>query len=237
MIVKESESNSRLLQNLEEVRARINIAAEQSGRRSDDIKLVAVTKYVDVEITRQLIDAGQLQIGESRPQVLWQKAEALSDTSVDWHLIGHLQRNKVKRTVPCCRLIHSVDSARLLQSIEVAAAETEGLVDCLLEVNISGESAKHGLSPDALPQLLESAQELTHVRVCGLMGMSSLSGGEHARRRQYDLLRELRDRYRKVDSERIRMRELSMGMSGDFEVAIAAGATIVRIGSILFEGI
>ena len=129
--------------NLASIRQRIAEAAQKSGRSGDDVTLVAVTKYVDASMTRTLVDAGCQVLGESRPQVLWDKGEALQDMNVEWHMIGHLQRNKVKRSLKYAALVHSIDSLRLMNAIN-DAAEAGATVRGLLEVNVSGESAKHG---------------------------------------------------------------------------------------------
>lgn len=219
------------------VRDRIAAAAERSGRTADEIALVAVTKYVDVEVTRQLIAAGCRTLGEARPQELWHKAEALADEALEWHLIGHLQRNKVARTLPHLRLIHSGDSLRLLQAID-AEAERAGLaaMPVLVEVNVSGDATKHGFRPEELDPLGPSLARLSHVAIRGLMCMAGREGDLDAARRDFANLRLLRDRLRAVWPDRLRLDALSMGMSGDFEAAIEEGATIVRIGSMLFEG-
>ena len=234
-------SGKRLAENLARVKDRIAAAAERSGRRPDQVKLIAVTKYVDANITRKLVEAGCLDLGESRPQELWQKAELLADLNVNWHMIGHLQRNKVRRTLPLVSLIHSVDSVRLLQSIESLAEElstpTESrMVEVLLEVNVSGEEAKHGFAPDACLQAIETALDMSHVRVQGLMCMAHLGSGQEGARRDFASLRALRDQLQE-SCDAASLGELSMGMSGDFEEAIKAGSTIVRIGSALFEGV
>lgn len=229
--------NIRLQTNLQATRQRIADAAAVSGRRAADITLVAVTKYIDTATTRSLIHCGQTILGESRPQSLWEKAEALADESVQWHLIGHLQRNKVKRTIPYCSLLHSVDSQRLLQSVAGAVEEATGAIDCLLEVNVSGEPTKLGFAATELESALTTAAQLKSIRVRGLMAMASLSGNADENRREFSLLRELRDQYKTFSADNIDMTELSMGMSGDFDVAIEEGSTIVRIGSILFEGV
>ena len=226
-----------LKRNLLEVNQRISDAAQRSGRPSADVQLVAVTKYVDVETTKALIDAGCNVLGENRPQQLWGKAEQLADESVQWHMIGHLQRNKVKRTVAVTSLIHSVDSERLLKAINDSARDQKQIAEVLVEVNVSGESAKDGLSPSRLPELLASASEMTSVTVKGLMCMAGLSSNDDATRKEFDLLRELRDANQHVDGSSVQLKELSMGMSGDFEMAIEHGATIVRVGSALFRGI
>ncbi len=226
---------SPLLRNLEQIRQRIADAARISGRTPDAVTLVAVTKYVEPAVARALADAGCLDLGESRPQELWRKGEALADRPIRWHLIGHLQRNKIARTLPLVSLIHSVDSLRLVEAIEAEAARLPRPVPVLLEVNVSGEAAKHGFAPDELAPLGPRLEELTHVEVRGLMCMASRDSDPDQARREFERLRRLRDRLRTVWSDRLSLNELSMGMSGDFEAAIAAGATLVRIGSSLFE--
>ena len=173
--------------------------------------------------------------GESRPQVLWEKSDALADLNVRWHMIGHLQRNKVRRTVESASLIHSVDSQRLLQAIEVAGKESDKRVSVLLEVNVSGESAKHGLHPNELASAIQFAGGLQHVSVEGLMCMAGLSGSPEDAQREFGILKQLQEKHRVGSPGNVDLKELSMGMSGDFEIAIKAGATMVRIGSLLFE--
>jgi PLP dependent protein len=233
--------------NLARVRERIARAAEQSGRRADEITLVGVTKYVGAREAAELIAAGCVDLGESRPQELWQKygevtaAAGQSVSPIRWHLIGHLQRNKIRRILPLLHLVHSVDSDRLLQAIDEELGRDEASqklpLKVLLEVNTSGEAAKHGLSPEGVEPLLAGADRLRHVSICGLMTMAALEGGPSVAARNFGTLRELRDRLRNVVPDNVRLDELSMGMSGDFEVAIAEGATIVRVGSALWENI
>jgi PLP dependent protein len=221
--------------NLTAIRQRIAQAAAASGRSAADVALVAVTKYAPVEQARALAAAGCLDLGESRPQQLWQRAELLADVPVRWHLVGHLQRNKVGRTLPLVSLIHSVDSPRLLAAIDETAAELKIRAPVLLEVNISAEPAKSGLSPDDVSPLVDRLADYRHVDVKGLMCMAGLESGHDAARREFAALRELRDRLQPNCPAGTTLDELSMGMSGDFEAAIAEGATLVRIGSALFE--
>ncbi|MGH6742811.1 MAG: alanine racemase, partial [Bradyrhizobium sp.] len=136
-------------ENLAGIRGRIEAAARRSGRDAGEVKLVAVTKYVDTEIARNLVEAGCRHLGEARPQELWRKAQALAGQPIDWHLIGHLQRNKVARTLPLVRLIHSCDSLRLIESIDSEAPKA-GIAPAaiLLEVNVSGDATKHGFRPE-----------------------------------------------------------------------------------------
>lgn len=227
--------NSRLIDNLASVRQRIATAAQRSGRSAEAVQLVAVTKYVATDVIRELIDAGCHDLGESRPQMLWDKAAALADPSVRWHLIGHLQRNKVERTVPLVALIHSADSQRLLQSIDAASLTRGQKTAVLLEVNISGDAAKHGFTPAELERQLPALAEFSQLEICGLMGMASLAGDLDQARREFANLRQLRDRLQRIAPPTVQLVELSMGMSGDFEIAIEEGATIVRVGSALFQ--
>ncbi len=227
----------KLKSNIHDVRERITNAAKKSGRPADDICLVAVTKYVDAETTAMVVQAGCTNVGESRPQVLFEKFDALGGTPVHWHMIGHLQRNKAARTVKCSHLIHSVDSLRLLTAISHAATAIEKVQAVLLEINVSAESAKHGFTAAELPTALDHARDLPGAEVQGLMCMAGLSGTADVARREFASLRTLRDAYQDMCGGNIRLDDLSMGMSGDFETAIEEGATIVRIGSILFDGV
>ncbi len=223
--------------NLDAVQTRIEAAARSAGRSADDVTLVAVTKYVDAQTTALLADAGAIVLGENRPQVLDEKFKALTGRKIRWHLIGHLQTNKVKRVIQQAALIHSVDSIRLIDAIEKHSVALGLTTHVLLEVNVSEESAKHGIAPEGLPAMLEHCQRLTAVRIDGLMCMAGLGADAGETREQFSLLRQLRDAHRGSGCDHIALEELSMGMSGDFEMAIAAGATLVRVGSTLLEGI
>ncbi len=227
----------RIVENLNHLRQRIAEAARNSGRSADDVKLVAVTKYVDVTTIRALVAAGCRDLGESRPQELWAKAAELADLSINWHLIGHLQRNKVERTLPLVSLVHSVDSVRLIAAIDESAAVTGREVPVLLEVNVSGDRSKHGFGPDEIARLLPGMTAFDRVEVRGLMAMAGREGDLESARRDFARLRELRNTLLPDLPERMSLDELSMGMSGDFEAAIEEGATIVRVGSALFEGV
>jgi pyridoxal phosphate enzyme (YggS family) len=217
-----------------EVRERMAQAAARSGRPASAVQLVAVSKYVDAAVARQLVAAGCMDLGEARPQELWHKAGALADLHVRWHLVGHLQTNKVRRTVPLVELIHSVDNARLLDAInEVAMVNRPARV--LMEVNTSGDTAKHGLQPMEVEPLLAQIDRWPRVRVCGLMTMAALEGGPDIARRNFADLRNLRDSLQPQMPSGVALDELSMGMSDDYEIAIEEGATLVRVGSVLFE--
>jgi uncharacterized pyridoxal phosphate-containing UPF0001 family protein len=248
--------------NLTRIRNRIAAAAARSGRRPEDITLVAVTKYVNSGAARQLVAAGCHDLGESRPQNLWAKAAELAEESdvevpplggrptgmgtpppkggtptIRWHLIGHLQRNKVERTLSVVSLIHSADSVRLIQSIDRAAATLGQRVPILIEVNVSGDKTKHGFRPEEMAEPVEEIAGLANIAVRGFMAMAGREGDISAARRDFARLRELRDGLKQSVPTSMSLDELSMGMSGDFEAAIEEGATIVRIGSALFEGV
>ena len=214
---------ARLRANLASVEERIAAACARAGRPRADVTLVAVTKTVSTEVAALLPELGVANLGENRPQELWRKAEALPP-SVHWHMIGHLQRNKIERTLPIATLIHAVDSVRLLEALDTEAVKQDRDVEVLLEVNVSGEASKQGFAPTALPAL----SELTRVKVRGLMTRAMLQDAEKCRP-TCAALRELRDR--------LGLEHLSMGMSNDFEIAIEEGATFIRLGSVLFEGV
>ena len=228
--------HTQLRENLDRVRETIAKAAAASGRVAEDVCLIGVTKYVDIETTIALYDLGCRDLGESRPQQLWSKSEAMSDRSPRWHMIGHLQRNKTKRTVPLLSVLHAGDSLRLLKAVHNDWPHAEPL-PTLIEVNISGDSAKHGFPPDEIAPALRQIAALNHLKVVGLMGMASLEGGRDQAQKDFAALRELRDTLRGECPDEISLDELSMGMSHDFDLAIREGATMVRVGSTLFEEI
>ena len=222
-----------LQSNIDKLKEEIATAANEAGRSSDDITIVAVTKYIDAETTRLLPQCGLSILGESRPQALWEKAQVLNDENITWHMIGHLQRNKVSRTIEYAEMIHSIDSLRLLKEIDHVAQQQGIKVNGLLQVNISHEENKHGFTRDELSDLVTRLEDYAHVNISGLMGMAGLGINENETQKQFAYLRELRDELASGTS--IKLPHLSMGMSHDFHLAIKEGATIVRIGSRLFE--
>lgn len=229
---------TRVRDNLARVRERIEAACRTAGRSVGGVRLVGVTKAVDPARARALVEAGCLDLAESRPQALWAKQEALADVGdIRWHLIGHLQRNKVRRTIASCHLLHSLDSQRLLTAIADEARDQGRTVDVLVEVNLTGSGARTGLAPEAVRPLLDAWPD-AGVRLRGLMGMAAAPEPGAAvgeARRQFAGLRALRDRLRQERPD-LDLDELSMGMSDDFEDAIREGATLVRVGSALWEG-
>lgn len=213
---------------LENVEKRILAACQRAGRDRDDVKLLAVSKKQSLEKIQEAIDCGVQVFGENRVQEARAKIPRFS-AQLNWHLIGHLQRNKVKYVLNLFQMIHSVDSPRLLHEIEKRAGNT---MPVLLQVNVSGEGAKFGLEPSQTAELIETANEMRHVEVHGLMTMPPFSKDPEKVRVHFANLRKLRDQLE--EETRTLLPELSMGMSHDFEVAIEEGATWVRLGSCLF---
>ncbi len=229
-------TRERVQANYLNVLERIQAAATRSARESREIRLIAVTKSVDSTVARWLVEFGCCDLAESRPQVLWEKAVSLTDLHVRWHMIGHMQRNKVKRTMPLVSVMHSLDSSRILEQIQQDLGPRPVPLELLLEINISGEPDKTGMLISSAEELLTSWQtqndQFQGLAIEGLMGMGSLNGGLEQARRDFESLRNLRDRW--AIRFGFPLKELSMGMSDDFEIAIEQGATMVRVGSTLF---
>lgn len=225
-----------LRQRVQAVRQRIEAACRRCGRSPQEVTVVAVTKTVGPEVAALLPELGILDLGENRPQELWRKAAALAGP-VRWHLVGHLQRNKVARTLPLVQLIHSVDSVRLLEALDAEALRQGRTVAVLLEVNASREPQKAGFAPQELSGIVPQLATLRAVRVHGLMTMAALHADPQACRPTFAELRQLRDWLRGELAEPHQPQQLSMGMTNDFEVAVEEGATLIRLGTALFEGL
>jgi len=222
---------TQIAENLEIIRNRIADAAARHGRSANEIKLVAVSKTYPPETIREATEAGQNVFGENRVQDALPKIDALPKT-LEWHLIGHLQSNKVRKVVGRFSLFHGVDNTSLALQMNRVAGELGVTASILLEVNISGEESKFGFAPGSLPTALESLLPLPHLRIEGLMTMAPFSENPESAGPVFEGLRKLRDALSRSSGHPLR--ELSMGMSGDFEQGIAEGATIVRIGSAIF---
>lgn len=216
------------------VEARVAAAAERSGRTREDITLIAVTKTHPASMMNEAIEAGALDIGENKPQEVRDKySEVLP---VRWHLIGHLQTNKVKYVIDKCCMIHSVDSTRLMDEIERLAEAHDTGMDILIQVNIAGEESKSGIKPDELDEILRHTAELKRVKIRGLMTIIPASTNQEENAVWFRKMKELYDSTaEKTASYRnVTMEYLSMGMSGDFETAIECGSNMVRVGSAIF---
>jgi PLP dependent protein len=220
-----------ITENLERVREQIAQAAAKAGRAVDGIELVAITKTHDAERVREAIEAGQSLFGESRVQEAQVKIPELP-SSVRWHFVGHLQKNKIRHALPLFEMIHSVDSLALAQEMNRIAAE-EGLHPrVLLEVNVAGEGSKFGFTPEKLREDIESLLALPRLSILGLMTIPPLAKEAEASRKYFTELRELRDR---LQTEfHVDLVQLSMGMTQDFPVAVEEGATLVRVGTAIF---
>ncbi|MDB5313393.1 MAG: YggS family pyridoxal phosphate-dependent enzyme [Gemmataceae bacterium] len=229
----EAELRSVLTDRLAAVRGRIAHACRRAGRDPAGVTLVAVTKTVSPRIAAVVAGLGTLDLGESRPQELWKKAEAVP--AARWHLIGHLQRNKLDRTIPLVALTHSVDSERLLAALDAFGRKQSRPVPVLLEVNCSREESKGGFRPEAVSALDERLKPFVGVSVQGLMTMAPYADDLGRCRPVFAELRQLRDQLRGASG--LPLPHLSMGMSNDFEVAVEEGATFVRVGTTLFEGL
>ena len=217
--------------NLQEIRARISAAAGHAGRDPASVRLVAVSKTHPADAVAAAAEAGQRIFGESRVQEARDKIPACP-SGLDWHFIGHLQKNKVRQALPLFSFFHSIDSTALAQAIDRIAGETGQPVEGLLEVNVSGEATKHGFTPDELRKQFTALTKLPHLRIRGLMTMAPYSENPENARPYFRALRELRDELQSAHNHPLP--ELSMGMSGDFVPAIEEGATLVRVGSSIF---
>ena len=220
-----------IAENLEFIRQRIAAAAERNGRSAGEVQLVAVSKTYPPEIIREAIKAGQQCFGENRIQDALPKIDTLPP-DLKWHLIGHLQTNKVRKVIGRFALFHGVDNTALAVQMNRIAEEFGVTASILLEVNISGEASKFGFTPGDLPAALDTLLPLPHLRIEGLMTMAPYSENPDSARPVFEGLRKLRDALSTATGHPLK--QLSMGMSGDFEQGVAEGATIVRIGSSIF---
>jgi len=219
--------------NLEEIRRRLVDAARNAGRDAQEVRLVAVTKTVNLPRLKEAVAAGQSLFGENYVQEAKAKIASLG-AGLTWHFIGHLQSNKAKAAVELFHLIHSVDRLSLAQALEQAASRLGKVQDILLQVNLAGEASKSGTAPANAEALLREISQMPHLRVLGLMTMPPWFPDPEEVRPYFKALRELRDRLRRLRLVEGDLPELSMGMTGDFEVAVSEGATLVRIGTAIF---
>jgi hypothetical protein len=224
----------RLSRNAGEVRRSLEAAAARAGRDPAEVTLVAATKSVAAEAVALLPGLGILDAGENRVQEAETKVRALSDLGLRWHMIGRLQTNKVRRALDLFHRIHSVDRDSVMDALAEEAARRGRALDCMVQVNLSDEATKGGYGLGEAEEALRRARSLPSLRVTGLMTIPAPAADPEASRPAYRALRELRDRVRLGPGD---LPDLSMGMSGDFAVAVEEGATLVRVGSALFEGL
>ncbi len=224
---------SKIRENLENVRERMNAACKKSGRAADDVKLVAVSKTKPFPALQEAYDCGCRDFGENKVQELAEKYEALPK-DIRWHMIGHLQRNKVKYIVDKVFLIHSVDSLRLAQEIEKEAAKLGRTVNILIEVNVAGEESKFGVRAEDTFTLVEEIAKMPHIRVKGLMTIAPYVTDAEENRSVFAQLKKIYVDIIHKNIDNVFMEELSMGMTGDYEVAITEGATYIRVGTGIF---
>lgn len=219
---------------IERIEKQIREAAEKAGRNPDEIRLVAVSKIKPADMVREARDAGQTIFGENYIQEAVAKIEEVGDDSIEWHFIGHLQSKKSKYAAGVFTLIHSVDSLKLAKEIDKQAAKKEVVQPILIQVNTSGEESKSGTTAEEVIELVREVASLENVAVKGLMTMPAFFDDPEGARPYFRQLRLIKDRIEALGIPGVEMKELSMGMSGDFEVAIEEGATLVRVGTAIF---
>jgi pyridoxal phosphate enzyme (YggS family) len=220
--------------NIDRVRAGIAAACRRSNRREEDVTIIAVTKTFPAERIRDAIRAGVPDIGENYVQELLPKHEALSGEAIRWHFIGHLQSNKAKYIAPWVTLIHALDNRSLAEELDRRGRQCGRTLDVLIEVNTTGEGTKFGLAPDAVVPFVRALEDLPGIRISGLMTIGPFLPDPEGSRPMFRQLRGLRDELTGITQENLHPVHLSMGMTGDFEVAVEEGATFVRIGTALF---
>jgi hypothetical protein len=219
---------------LSSIRERIGNAARSVGRDPSSVRLIAVSKTFPLEAVREAFDAGQREFGENRVQEGLQKIERSADLSIRWHLLGHLQTNKARKAASAFAMIQSIDSVEVLQKLDRGAADEGRAPELLIQVDLAGEATKFGVPPAEVLRLFDAAAACHAARVVGLMTLPPLADTPEDARRWFRQLRELRDGWLASGVPSALLRELSMGMSGDFEVAIQEGATMVRVGTAIF---
>ena len=221
-------------ENVAQVRERMAAACRRSGRGPDDVKLVAISKTFPPECIRAAYEAGLSDFGENRVQEAAVKRPALTDLSITWHLVGHLQTNKAKTARELFQWVHSVDSFRLAQKLDQARASEGGRLPVLLEVNLGGEESKAGVGESEIIQLAQQVSQLAALEVRGLMVIPPFLDDPELVRPYFRRLRQLAQEVESRNIPNLSMQELSMGMSHDFEVAIEEGATMIRVGTAIF---
>ncbi len=221
-------------ENIKTIRERIDVACKRSGRNPLDVSLVAVSKTFPAEAVGEALDAGLVDIGENYVQELLPKRDSLAERDIRWHFIGHLQSNKVKYIIDWIYLLHAVDNVGLAREIDRRALVSRRTVDVLIEVNTTSEQSKFGLTPEMTVEFVKSLSQFQNIRIAGLMTIGPFLPDPEGSRPMFRTLRLLKEELAHLGQQNVAMRHLSMGMTGDFEVAIEEGATIVRIGTAIF---
>lgn len=221
-------------QNLEDVRNQIAEACKKAGRLPESVELIAVSKTNPIEAIEESIANGQLHFGENRIQELVEKMESIQNENVVWHMIGTLQTNKIKYMAHRVNWIHSVPKEKAIMEIQKQAEKNERVINILLQVNISDEDQKSGCEPEELPELIACAKSCKNIVLRGFMGMATFTDDEKLIASQFAHLQSLLEKYAPENEGNIQLEHLSMGMSGDMEIAIAHGSTMVRVGSAIF---
>ena len=221
-----------LKENTKQVFQQITKAIQETGREDGSVSVIAVTKYVDIATAANLIDQGVKHIGENRVDKFLEKYHALGDKDVTWHLIGSLQRRKVKDIIPYVDYFHALDSIKLAQEIDKRA---EHVIQCFLQVNISKEASKHGFQVEELDDVLSELEKLENIRLVGLMTMAPFEASHDELNQIFEATHQLQKELQKKQLKNMPFTDLSMGMSRDYPEAIANGATYVRIGTAFFE--
>jgi len=222
--------------NLDDVRDRLERAAGRAGRDPSSVRLVAISKTFGADHVRAAAVAGQVDFGENRVQEALQKIAQTAELKIRWHLVGHLQSNKARRAAPAFAAIHSVDGLELLERLDRAAVDAGASPDVLIQVDLAQETTKFGAQPDQVRRLVDAAATSRAVRLAGLMLLPPFFDDVEAVRPYFARLRDLRDQLVAAGTPAALLRELSMGMSHDFEVAVEEGATLVRVGTAIFGG-
>lgn len=220
-------------ENVQFARNKIAEACRRSGRKSEEIELVAITKTVDVEQINEAIEAGIRVVGENRVQEAWRKFQEVGE-KVHWHMVGHLQTNKVKRVLQFADMIHSVDSVYLAREIQTQAKKLDRTIEILIQVNTSGEESKFGLEPEATIGAIEEVSTLPNLKIKGLMTIGAFLPNPEDVRPCFKLLHDLKDRVNERGIASVEIGTLSMGMTNDYEIAIEEGSTMVRVGTAIF---
>lgn len=221
-------------ENIDGILERIAVACKRSGRNPEDITLIAVSKTVDADKAREAVEAGIINLGENRVQELVDKYEKLSDTLVKWHMIGHLQKNKVKYIIDKTELIHSVESIELANEINNRASKNNLIANVLIELNIGEEESKFGVSEDSVYEFVKSLEQFEHINVLGLMTVAPFAEDPEEIRWVFKKMKVIFDNISSMNIKNSNMKFLSMGMTNDFEIAIEEGANIIRIGTAVF---